>query len=100
MPWPLRKQRAHVRDVRWKLFRPICWYRGCRRQYVLRYRRGCPRFASPRGELPEAVHSLNTPADMRRLPDAVKVKEAEVLRNMIERRAELPCFLRVLLSAM
>src|ERR1700726_1250146 len=100
MTWPLRRRHARVRDERWKLFRPICWYRGCRRQYVLRYRRACPRFASPRDELPEAVNSLNTPAHMRRLPDAVEVKEAEVLRNMIERRAELPCFLRGLPSAM
>src|SRR3984885_12366788 len=74
MPWPLRKQPARVRDVRWKLFRPVCWYRGCRRQYVPRYRRGCPRFASPRAELPEAAYSLNTPAHTRRLPDEVEVK--------------------------
>jgi hypothetical protein len=40
------------------------------------------------------------PAHTRRLADAAEVKEMEVLRNMIERRAELPSSLRVLPSAM
>jgi hypothetical protein len=85
----LRRQHARVRDVRWKLFRPVCWHRGCRRQYVLRYQRGCPQFASPRAELPEAAYSLNTPAHTRRLPDAVKSSGSSAEYDRTKSRAAM-----------